>query len=120
MIFDSSVREAADDRLELEQQLQVAVQEKQFALVYEPGVDLRTGVVRGVETELRWDHPTRGRLGPAAFMTLAEDAGLAAELDRWVIAEACRQGGGLGARRDPARGRCQYLLASARASPPRR
>ena len=61
-------------------------------LVYEPGVDLRTGVVRGVETELRWDHPTRGRLGPAAFMTLAEDAGLAAELDRWVIAEACRQG----------------------------
>ncbi len=92
VIFDSSVREAADDRLELEQELQVALREKQFVIVYEPGVDLRTGVVRGVETELRWDHPTRGRLAPAAFMALAEDAGMAAELDRWVIDEACRQG----------------------------
>ena len=90
--FDSRVREAAEDRLELEQELQVALREKQFVLVYEPGVDLRSGVVRGVETELRWNHPTRGRLGPAAFMALAEDAGMAADLDRWVIDEACRQG----------------------------
>jgi diguanylate cyclase (GGDEF)-like protein len=90
--FDSSVREAAEDRLELEQELQIALREEQFVLVYQPAVDLRTGAVRGVETELRWDHPTRGRLGPEAFLTLAEDAGRAAELDRWVIDEACRQG----------------------------
>ncbi len=90
--YDSSVHEAVDDRLALEHELPEALRARQFVLHYEPVVDLRSGQVRAMETHLRWDHPTRGVLDARTFMTLAEDGGLAAELNRWILEEACRQG----------------------------
>lgn len=90
--FDATVRDAVDDRLGLEYELRDAFKAKQFSLLYEPAVDLRTGVIALMEPHVCWNHPTRGRLDASAFMGLAEDAGLAAELDRWIIDEACRQG----------------------------
>ncbi|MEO8519491.1 MAG: EAL domain-containing protein, partial [Dermatophilaceae bacterium] len=63
-------------RLGKVEELRTALSSKQLVLHYQPKVDLRTGEVRGVETLVRWDHPTRGLLYPDAFLDLVEETGL--------------------------------------------
>ncbi len=82
---------AALDRLHLETELRRAVHAREFRLHYQPQVDLRTLEIVGVEALLRWEHPVQGLLGPAAFLDVAEQAGLMSHLGRWVLAEACSQ-----------------------------
>jgi len=82
---------AALDRLVLENELRRAAERGEFELHYQPQVDLRTNAIVGVEALLRWNHPDQGLLGPAAFLAVAEQAGLMGHLGRWVLAEACAQ-----------------------------
>jgi len=63
-------------RLGKVEELRTALNSSQLVLHYQPKVDLRTGEVRGVETLVRWDHPTRGLLYPDAFLDLVEETGL--------------------------------------------
>lgn len=72
-------------------QLAQALEQRQFVLHYQPIVDLRSDAIAGAEALLRWQHPTRGRLPPAQFLSLAESSGLMPDLGAWVLAEACRQ-----------------------------
>src|SRR5207247_1168272 len=58
---------------------------------YQPMIDLRDGTIYGVEALVRWDHPTRGLLTPAAFVPLAEETGQITELGAWVLRQACGQ-----------------------------
>ncbi|HUR14934.1 MAG TPA: EAL domain-containing protein [Mycobacteriales bacterium] len=67
-----------------------AVGTNQLRLHYQPVVDLRSGCPVGVEALVRWEHPTRGLLGPDAFMPLAERTGLDVPIGAWVIGESCR------------------------------
>ena len=78
-------------KLTLTSELRHALQEQQFFLVYQPQVDPETGIVRGVEALVRWQHPQRGVQSPATFLPLIEELGLMKELSLWVLAEACRQ-----------------------------
>lgn len=78
-------------RVSLASDLRVALSRGELELFYQPEVNLNTGDVIGVEGLLRWNHPTRGLLGPAEFIPIAEKGGLIIELGRWVVAEACRQ-----------------------------
>ncbi|HLT05254.1 MAG TPA: EAL domain-containing protein, partial [Pseudomonas sp.] len=63
----------------------------QLHLNFQPILDLQSGQVRGVETLVRWRHPTQGMIPPGDFIPLAEENGLIAAIDTWVLGAACRQ-----------------------------
>ena len=74
-----------------EKALHRALADKQFEVYYQPIVDLAGEHTVGVEALIRWRHPTRGLLPPAAFLDLTESMGMMPELGMWVLREACQQ-----------------------------
>jgi diguanylate cyclase (GGDEF)-like protein/PAS domain S-box-containing protein len=89
--FVPSMSAAAVDALDQENLLREAIARSQFALHYQPQIDMRDGRITGVEALIRWHHPTRGLVGPMAFIGFAEKRGLIASIGRWVLEQACRQ-----------------------------
>ncbi len=71
--------------------LRRALEENELAVYYQAKVDLRTGEPTGMEALVRWRHPDRGVISPAAFLPVAEQTGLIAPISDWVTREACRQ-----------------------------
>jgi diguanylate cyclase (GGDEF)-like protein/PAS domain S-box-containing protein len=68
-----------------------AFEKKEFTLLFQPKVDLKTGKINGAEALVRWLHPTRGLVLPDSFITVAERTGQILELGDWVLREACMQ-----------------------------
>ncbi len=68
-----------------------AIDTRQFALRYQPVVDLRTGRIRGAEALIRWLQPGGSEISPAEFIPLAERSGLIGPITAWVVEEVCRQ-----------------------------
>ncbi|MCX8087102.1 MAG: EAL domain-containing protein [Rhodocyclaceae bacterium] len=89
--FTDELQQATLVRLAIENDLREALEAGQFALFYQPQLDLRTGRISGVEALLRWRHPERGWVPPDVFIPVAEETGLIAELGDWVLREACAQ-----------------------------
>ena len=78
-------------RVTMAAELRTAIAERQFFLVYQPQVEVEDGRIVGVEALLRWRHPTRGVIEPAAFIGIAERNGLIVPMEQLVFREACRQ-----------------------------
>ena len=76
---------------ELMRDLRKAVELGQFELYYQPKIDAESGQVTAVEALLRWNHPTRGLVGPDLFIPMAERIGLISGIGDWVLEQACRQ-----------------------------
>ena len=84
-----AMAQAIRERVDLEALLRHAIERNQFALQYQPRVDLASGAVIGVEALVRWRHPVQGLVPPARFIPLAEETGMIDDLDMWVLDEAC-------------------------------
>jgi diguanylate cyclase (GGDEF)-like protein/PAS domain S-box-containing protein len=89
--YRSELHEDMVQRLETRVALLEAIDTEQFRLQYQPIVDLRTGRIEGVEALVRWQHPTRGLLGPYHFIELAEENGAIVAIGSWVLREALAQ-----------------------------
>ncbi|PJA24791.1 MAG: hypothetical protein COX57_06590, partial [Alphaproteobacteria bacterium CG_4_10_14_0_2_um_filter_63_37] len=89
--FTQDLNQRAFARLALENALRRAVERAEFAVYYQPLVDLKTGQISGMEALLRWHHPERGVLAPGEFIQVAEESGVIVPLGMWVLREACRQ-----------------------------
>lgn len=87
--FDPQMQVLASDRLQLEIDLRSAIENREFVVLYQPMIDLRSHTMMGMEALIRWDHPTRGRLEPVEFIPFAENVGMIVDIDRFVLREAC-------------------------------
>jgi diguanylate cyclase (GGDEF)-like protein/PAS domain S-box-containing protein len=85
--MDARIRQ----RRELEMDLRKALVNGEFELYYQPLVDLQSNDITGFEALLRWNHPERGLISPAAFIPIAEETGLIIPLGEWVLRRACEE-----------------------------
>jgi diguanylate cyclase len=81
----------AVERHEIETGLRSALDRAEFVMRYQSKVNLKTGMITGVEALVRWQHPQRGLVGPLNFISVAEDCGLMMPIGKWVLRESCRQ-----------------------------
>ncbi|MGC2557576.1 MAG: EAL domain-containing protein [Terriglobales bacterium] len=89
--FKSAMNVRAVERQSIEESLRRALERQEFALHYQPKVNLKTGQITGAEALLRWTHPVRGLVPPGQFIPVAEDCGLILPIGNWVLREACKQ-----------------------------
>lgn len=87
-MFNSSLRDEEAQTFQLEADLQQALAEHQFTLLYQPAVSLKDGRAISAEALLRWTHPTLGNISPARFLPLASRSDLITSIGEWVVKEA--------------------------------
>ncbi|AXP06372.1 MULTISPECIES: phosphodiesterase DibA [Pseudomonas] len=90
-LYTEELTAHAQQRVEIAFELRRALQEQELRVHYQPVHDLATSRLIGVEALVRWQHPTRGLVSPAEFIPIAERTGLIAQIDAWVMEQACRQ-----------------------------
>jgi diguanylate cyclase (GGDEF)-like protein len=92
-VFDETTHGSELTAMRTRGELRRAIEGEELVLYFQPIFELASERVVGVEALVRWQHPTRGLLGPIDFIPLAEETGLILPLGRWVLAEACRRVG---------------------------
>lgn len=90
-VYSEALESRQEKRLDRENELRRAIEQRQFVLWYQPQVELATGRVVGAEALLRWQHPQRGLLTPEEFIPLAEESRLIVPLGEWVLHHTCAQ-----------------------------
>lgn len=90
-LFDVEQDRAVRDQHESLERIREALERDEFRLFYQPKVNMRTGEVIGCEALIRWQHPERGLLPPAAFLPVIENHQLAIEVGHWVLCTALDQ-----------------------------
>ncbi|WP_203792305.1 putative bifunctional diguanylate cyclase/phosphodiesterase [Aquipseudomonas alcaligenes] len=89
--YSQEMTAQARQRIKLEAELRVALEQEQLRVHYQPIHRLDNGALLGVEALVRWQHPERGLVAPGEFIPVAEDSGLIGAIDAWVLEQACAQ-----------------------------
>ncbi|MFN2460819.1 MAG: putative bifunctional diguanylate cyclase/phosphodiesterase [Candidatus Velthaea sp.] len=87
--YDTAMESDARERLLIENDLRGAILRDELRVLYQPIIDVADGRITGCEALVRWTHPVRGEVPPAAFIGIAEESGLIADITRFVLARAC-------------------------------
>lgn len=89
--YEQEMNETFADELSLETELLKAIRRQELEVYYQLQVDIDKRIPFGIEALIRWNHPLKNVLSPAIFLPLAEEMGVMAEIDEWVLNEACQQ-----------------------------
>jgi diguanylate cyclase (GGDEF)-like protein/PAS domain S-box-containing protein len=89
--FSAEMHQSSMETLDLEADLRRALERQEFVLHYQPKVDIASGRITGCEALVRWQHPEKGMIFPAAFIPLAEETGLIVSLGDWLLRTGCSQ-----------------------------
>lgn len=89
-VYSPAMRRAADELLEREIDLRLALERNEFCLFFQPQFNMARGEVDSVEALIRWNHPTKGMVYPNDFIPFAETYGLIDDIGDWVMVEAIR------------------------------
>ncbi|AUG05235.1 phosphodiesterase DibA [Pseudomonas sp. S09G 359] len=90
-LYTEELTAHAQNRVEIAGELRRALDQQELRVYYQPVHDLHTSRLVGVEALVRWQHPERGLVPPGEFIPIAERTGLIADIDGWVMDQACRQ-----------------------------
>tara|TARA_R110002072_G_scaffold269868_3_gene429476 strand:- start:14656 stop:16371 length:1716 start_codon:yes stop_codon:yes gene_type:complete len=88
--YNQDMTDAAQQELKLESEIRRSLRKEDFVLHFQPRIDICNNRIIGVEALIRWEHPVRGLLPPAAFIRIAEESGLIVPLGYWIIHSACK------------------------------
>jgi diguanylate cyclase (GGDEF)-like protein/PAS domain S-box-containing protein len=90
-IFDERMHRSLLEALNAESELRLALEQGDFALQYQPVIDVKTGAIASLEALIRWQHPRRGTVAPQAFIGIAESSGLIVPLGEMILDQVCSQ-----------------------------
>ncbi|MDO8345690.1 MAG: EAL domain-containing protein [Cellvibrio sp.] len=88
--FNEEMADKVSRQLTMEGDLHRALDESQFALYYQPKINIQNGCVDGAEALLRWNHPTKGMVSPVDFIPVLETSGMIIDVGQWVLETACK------------------------------
>ncbi|WP_297424012.1 EAL domain-containing protein [Clostridium sp.] len=89
--YTQSMREKLLRRIRIETDLKNCIKNGELFLVYQPQIDIISGLISGAEALIRWKHKTLGMISPGEFIPIAEGMGAIHEIGEWALTEACRQ-----------------------------
>ncbi len=89
--YRPELTQRVERRLQIEQELRLAIERDELILHYQPQVELSSGRLAGVEALVRWKHPDMGLIPPGEFIAVAERIGIISSLGEWVLNKACEQ-----------------------------
>lgn len=88
-LFTEKMRSNLTNRIRLEEDLKIALQQGQFEVYYQPKINIHTKEAMGAEALVRWNHPTNGYVSPEEFVPVAEETGMIIQLGEWILRSAC-------------------------------